>query len=88
VTADEHHLQQVLVAIPRQGRRFELIEGVTRRKPSCSAQRIDQTPTRRNLQPRAGALRNLRIPTLDRRKEGFLHSGFDQVESTRTKGAR
>jgi hypothetical protein len=87
MTADEHHLQQIFVAIRHGDGRLELIERFARCDPRRAANGINHAPPRGDLQPRAGALGDVRTPALDRGDESLLDSGLDQIEATRAKRA-
>ena len=88
MAADEHHLQQIFVAIGRGGGRLEFVERVTRCDPRGAPNRIDHAAPSGDVQPGAGALGDVRTPALDRGDESLLNGGLDQIEATRSKRVR
>jgi len=82
MTADEHHLQQILVAIVLRGGCFEIIEAFTRCDPPGTPNCIDHAAPRGDEQPGAGPLGDIRMPALDPRHESLLKGSLDQVQAT------
>src|SRR5690349_17909498 len=87
MTADEHHLEQIFVAVGFKWGCRELVELLARCDPRRPSNRIDHAPARGDMEPPAWTRRNFGSPTLERGNESLLHAGLDQVEPSRTERA-
>lgn len=87
MAADEHHLQEILVAIGGRGRRLQRVERIAGRDPRRAPEGVDDAAAGGHLQPRARAFGNVRSPGLEGGDERLLNGRLDEVEAARPERA-